>query len=47
VDLRIHVGQQKYRLVDPARNHFDLPDDLAAGDTPLGAAVLAQLGVAP
>jgi arylformamidase len=31
-------------VVDPARNHFDLPDDLADPGTPLGAAVLAQLG---
>jgi arylformamidase len=33
-------------VVDPARNHFDLPGDLAAAGTPLGAAVLAQLGLA-
>jgi arylformamidase len=32
-------------VVDPARNHFDLPYDLADGGTPLGAAVLAQLGI--
>ena len=37
-------GADVVDVVDPARNHFDLPYDLADGDTPLGAAVLAQLG---
>jgi len=31
-------------VVDPRRNHFDLPYDLPDPATPLGAAVLAQLG---
>jgi arylformamidase len=34
-------------VVDPRRNHFDLPYDLPDAATPLGAAVLAQLGVTP
>jgi arylformamidase len=31
-------------VVDPRRNHFDLPYDLPDAATPLGSAVLAQLG---
>ena len=37
-------GADVVDVVDPARNHFDLPYDLADAGTPLGAAVLAQLG---
>lgn len=34
-------------IVSPARNHFDLPYELADRDTDLGAAVLAGLGLMP
>jgi arylformamidase len=34
-------------VVDPARHHFDLPYDLGVAGTPLGGAVLAQLGHDP
>ena len=40
-------GHDVVDVVDPRRNHFDLPYDLPDAATPLGAAVLAQLGVAP
>jgi arylformamidase len=37
-------GHHVVAVVDPRRNHFDLPYDLPDAATPLGAAVLAQLG---